>query len=407
MRPEVLPVLLSSAGQRLLEAAEREYAGSGGTDTLALGARLRRDHDPDLVAAVLAQVALRRRAVTKLGAQDASRMYLTPEALEQATPRGVAEHRAARLAAAGPARLVDLGCGIGSDLVAAARAGLHVTGIERDPVRAALARANLAALGLPGRVEEDVAEETDLSGFDLVFADPSRRDPRGRVFDPAAYCPPWSFVEDLLRTRTACVKVSPAIPHRLVPPGVQAEWVSHHGDVKEAALWSGSLVTAPGSSPSAATSAAAPRCATVLPAGATLTAAGVRAEVGPVGGYLYEPDGAVIRAGLVAELAERLDARLLDPQIAYLTADRPVETPYARCYAVVERLPYREKPLRAALRALDVGTLTIKKRGVEVTPETLRRRLRLRGSRAATIVLARVGGAGTALLVEPVSTPGG
>jgi len=290
------------------------------------------------------------------------------------------------------ASVVDLGCGIGADLVALARAGLRVTGVEQDPVRAAMARANLAALGLPGEVVQARAEDVDLSAYDLVFADPARRDARGRVFDPAEHSPPWSFVERLLREADACVKVSPAVPHRLVPEGVEAEWVSEHGQVKEAALWSGALATAA-------------RRATVLPEGADLAASFAGAAggpVGPVADFVHEPDGAVVRAGLVAELAERLGAHLLAPRIAYLSSDAPAGTPLARSFAVVEALPYREKALRAALRARDVGPLTIKKRGVDVTPETLRRRLGLRGSRAATILLTRTGGSATALLVEPV-----
>lgn len=413
MHLDVLHALLADDGQRLLARVAREYDDADGADVLALGTRLRREHDPALVAAALSQVELRRKAVAKLGGDDASRMYLTPEALEQATPRCVADHRAARLARGGgdptslpperphgrgsdgggaPARLVDLGCGIGSDLVAAARAGLHVTGVEQDPVRAAMARANLAALDLPGRVVESAVEDVELSDFDAFFADPARRDARGRVFDPAAYSPPWGFVERLLTTRPGCVKISPAIPHRLVPAGVEAEWVSEHGQVKEAALWSGPL-------------AGAVRRASLLPSGATLTATGARPGVAPIGAFLYEPDGAVIRAGLVGELADLLGAALLDSRIAYLTADRLVATPYARRFTVLEQLPYREKALRAALRTRDVGALTVKKRGVDVTPEVLRKRLALRGRHAATIVLTRAGGSATVLLVEPADGP--
>ena len=400
---EVLQALLSEPGQQLLERATQEYdaAGGGSGDTIALGTRLRRDHDPDLVAAALSQVELRRRAAVKLGAHNAARMYFTPDALEQATPAPVARHRADRIAAAlGAVRIVDLGCGVGSDLLAAARAGLRVVGVELDPVRAAMARANLSALGLSGEVVEADASQMDLSEFGVVFADPARRDARGRVFDPAAYSPPWSFAQHLLTSHTACVEISPAIPHRSVPLGVEAEWVSLDGEVKEAALWSGEL-------------AVARRRATVLPADATITAgttapvfAGGRTAapgpVGRVGAYLYEPDGAVIRAGLVGDLATQIGARLLDPKIAYLTSDVARPTPLARCYTVLEELPYREKALRAALRERDVGPITIKKRGVDVVPEVLRRRLGLRGSTMATVVLTRVGGSATALLVEPV-----
>jgi SAM-dependent methyltransferase len=395
VQPEAVAALLSDPGRRLLDAVTAQ-AGAGGVDPLSLGTRLRRKHDPALVAAVLTQVDLRGRAVAKLGAGDAARMFLTPEALEQATPARVAAHRAARLAHGPgaetdgtPLRVTDLGCGIGADLVALARAGLEVTGVERDPVRAALARANLAALGLPGRVVVAEAEGYDVRDADVVFADPARRDARGRVFDPAAYSPPWSFVQRLLLERAACVKISPALPHRMVPTGVEAEWVSDDGEVKEATLWSPALATTR-------------RRATLLPSGATVVSQDSRPPVGPVGAYLLEPDGAVVRAGLVGEVAARVGARLLDPRIAYLTADEPVRTPLARGYAVVEQLPYREKTLRAALRRRDVGALTIKKRGVEVTPEVLRRRLALRGDRSATLVLTRTAGSAVALLVEPL-----
>jgi hypothetical protein len=181
------------------------------------------------------------------------------------------------------------------------------------------------------------------------------------------------------------------VPHELLPGGVEAEWVSDHGEVKEAALWSGRLATTA-------------RRATVIGDGglATLTdeddpGAGVR----DVGEFLYEPDGAVIRAGLVTAVAAGVDGGLVDEHIAYLTSDASYRTPFARGYRVLERLPYREKQLRAALRERGVGVLTIKKRGVSVSPDELRHRLALQGDRTATLVLTRVAGHGTALLVEP------
>jgi THUMP domain-like len=184
--------------------------------------------------------------------------------------------------------------------------------------------------------------------------------------------------------------VAPGIPHSLVPDGAEAEWVSDQGEVKEAVLWSPAL-------------ASADRRATVIGRGglATLTEEDdPGADVGPVGAFLYEPDGAVIRAGLVTALAAGVQGHLLDRKIAYVSGDTAYHSPFARGYRVLTRLPYREKPLRAALRERNVGTLTIKKRGVDIAPEQLRQRLGLTGDEAATIVLTRVAGEGTALLVE-------
>jgi hypothetical protein len=198
-------------------------------------------------------------------------------------------------------------------------------------------------------------------------------------------------VESVL-TRPACVKVAPGIPHDVVPDGVEAEWVSDEGEVKEAALWSPHL-------------AAARRRATVIRASglATLTDADAPAAppVGDVERFLYEPDGAVIRAGLVSAVAAGVEGHLLDEHIAYVTGAQPFRTPFARSYEVMETLPYREKALRAALRDRNIGPVTIKKRGVSVTPDELRRRLALTGDEAATLVLTRAAGKGTALLVRP------
>ena len=164
--------------------------------------------------------------------------------------------------------------------------------------------------------------------------------------------------------------------------------------MKEAALWSGRLATVA-------------RRATVIGDGglATLTEEDDPGSsvigVGDLGAFLYEPDGAVIRAGLVTAVAAGVGGRLLDRKIAYVTSDESFRTPFARSYRVLEQLPFREKPLRAALRARGIGTLTIKKRGVDVSPEQLRKRLALHGEDEATLVLTRARGEGVALLVKP------
>lgn len=383
--------LLTDDGQHLL--AEATAAVREGSDSLATQARLRRTAEPAHVALALTQAELRSRAVAKFG-DLASRMYFTRDGYEQATRLRVAEHRAARLLAASTATLIDLGCGIGGDLIAAARAGLVVAGVDLDPLRVEIARANLAALGLPGAVTVADATTVDASPFDVAYADPARRTARGRTFDVGDWTPPWPFVETLL-ARDACVKVAPGIPHDLVPAGVEAEWISDQGEVKEAALWSGRLAT----TSRRATVIGQTGLATLTDEDLPTLEAG--APVRAAGEFLYEPDGAVIRAGLVAAVATGVHGGLLDEHIAYVTSDESFRTPFARGYRVLEELPYREKQLRAALRERGIGRLTIKKRGVDVVPEQLRKRLTLQGDEEATLVLTRVAGTGTALLVAP------
>lgn len=374
--------LLSPEGQALLAAvAER----SPDESDLALGTRLRRAHPSALVAAAVTQDALRAKARTKFG-DDAAGMYFTPDALEQATRSRVARHRMQRLGAAGASAVVDLGCGIGGDLVAAARAGLTVRGVERDPVRAAIAQANLDSLGLLGTVETGDATKVSVAEGEVAFIDPARRDGRGRVFSTDGLRPAWEWVTERLRGH-AVAKVMPGIAHTDVPPGVEAEWVSDGGDLVECCLWG---------VPYALTR----RRATLLPSGGTLHATGEPVAVGPVGTYLYEPDDAVIRAGLVSELAAHLGGWLPDAHVAYVSTDRYTATPLARAFRVIAELPFREKQLRAALVARRIGTLTVKKRGVQVVPEQLIRRLRLDGPHSAIVILTRVDGAGRAFLVE-------
>lgn len=377
---------MTSYGQQVLTEATDAYDAG----PLQAASRLSLRHPSDLVAAALTQVVLRQRAATKFG-DSAALMYFTPTGLEQATTRRVAEHRAARLAAAAPQSVLDACCGIGGDLVSLSTAGLTVAGVDKDPLHVAVARANLSALGVPGAVKAADVMSMDLGPFSAVYVDPSRRAARGRIFDVADYSPPWSFVCSLF-DRPACAKVAPGIPRDLVPVGVETEWVSLDGEVKEAVLWSPYLATVR-------------RRATVIRGSglATLTNEDDSASphVRQIGRWFFEPDGAVIRAGLVAACASAVDGGLVDEHIAYVTADRPSTTPFARCFEVLEVLPYREKMLKAALRDRDIGPLTIKKRGVAVAPEEMRKRLALRGSQHATLVLTRAAGKGVALLVRP------
>ncbi|QIK65440.1 SAM-dependent methyltransferase [Nocardioides sp. HDW12B] len=449
--------LLTPAGRRVLALAEELHAA--GVDALRAGEQVRRlalaehaDAPPgaaaDLAAAATTQAVLRARAVARLG-PGAARLLLTPDGLQQATRPEIADRRAARLAAAlrddagphggpdatseapavAPPTVMDLGCGIGADLLALARARLAVAGVDLDPVTAAVAAANFAAapahgVGTRGGVTVADATTVDRSAYDAVFVDPARRTARGRTFDVDAYSPPWSFVEEVLAGPVpAVVKVAPGVPHDRIPAGVEAEWVSVDGEVKEAALWSPGL-------------AQVTRRATVIRTrrrtdpGADATAPTPAYDVeevtdrddpgpdavgtGPVAAYLLEPDGAVVRAGLVTAVAALVGGHLLDEHIAYVAADGtggtggtggtdwPRALRLARAYRVQEELPYQEKRLKAALRERGIGRLTIKKRGVQAVPEELRRRLALRGDAEGTVVLTRVAGRGTALLVDPL-----
>lgn len=386
-------LLATTEGRRLLTELGRRPPGDfEGAELVATIGTLRHRHSAELVAAAVNQTRLRRRAAAKFGSVAGS-MFFTADGLEQATRSRVAAHRARRYA--GSDCVLDLCCGIGGDLLAFTAAGRRVTGVDADPVTVSVARANVGALGYADRVEirEGDATAVDLRGWPAAFCDPARRTAGRRTFDPSAYSPPFAFLQALAdAVRCVGAKVAPGIPHRLVPPGVEAEWVSDDGDVVETALWYGELATAA-------------RRATLLPSGATLVATSAEpAPVGPVGRFLYEPDGAVIRAHLVAEVAAEVGGRCIDKTIAFITADVAESSAFARCFEVTDVLPFSLKRLRAMLQERDVGRVTIKKRGSALDVERLRRDLRLRGSGSATIVLTRVAEAPTALVVRPLGS---
>ena len=368
------------------------------TRAMALSDRLRREGiDPDLVAAALTQSRLRAKAHSKFDT-FADGMLFTPAGLEQATRLTVAAHHARRYVAAGVTKVADLTCGVGADAMAFAGIGLTVLAADTDELTAALATVNLRHFPeAEVRHADGLTLDLETEGVDGVYADPARRASSGkRLFDPGAYAPPLDAVLALrARVPALGVKVGPGVPHAGLPADAEIQWVSVDGDVVEAGLWFGPLAPdGPG------------RSALVLRGRSARVVrdqrGGAAPDVGPVGAYLYEPDGAVIRAGLVAQVAAEVEGRLVDRTIAYVTSDSLHASDAATGYRVLDTLPFGLKRLRTYLRERDVGRLTIKKRGTAVLPEQLRRQLDLRGHQEATIVLTRVAGAQHVIVAEPL-----
>jgi hypothetical protein len=348
-------------------------------------------HSPALVAAVLHQSRLRAKAVAKFG-PFAESMLFTTAGLEQATRLRVAGLHANRYREAGLAHVADLGCGIGADALAMAGLDLTVTAVERDEVTAAIAAFNLASWPSATVIHGD-ATDFAIDEVDAVFLDPARRTSSKRSMDPADWSPSLDFAFGLAERVPVGVKLGPGMDRDLIPAGWEAQWISVDRDVVELGVWSGSLARA-----------GVGRSALVIgPNGAAeLNAAAdsVDEHVAALGEYLYEPDGAVIRARLIGDLARELDARMLDSTIAYLSSDTQVSTPFASCFRILETFALDEKLLKRELAKRSIGTLEIKKRGVDIDPATLRTRLSLRGEASATLILTRSAGTRVALLAE-------
>lgn len=376
-------LLLGPEGPAVLAAAAA--AGEG----LRAAEELRRRWPAELVAAALTQHELRQRAAAKFPAAQA--MLFTRAGLEQASSARVAGVRATRFA--GCSRVADLCTGIGGDLLALA-AVTDVLAVDRDPVHLLLARHNADAAGLGDRVTTwlgDV-EAADLNGVAAAFVDPARRS-GGHRLSAGDVSPSLAWCVSLAQRLPVGVKAAPGLDHALVPAGWELEFVAQDGALKESVLWSPALATTG-------------RRATVIEGAAVSSLAGGHA--GPAalaapGDWVLDPSPAVTRAGLVADLAEQLDAWQFDPMIAFLCATTPQPTPYGRWLRVEASQPWQLKSLAATLAAADVGAVDLRRRGLAGDVEEIRRRLRLRGSRRVTVLMTRYADRPWAIVGTPVA----
>ena len=370
-------------------------------DVLKLVSALRAEgYDPGLVAAVLSQAKLRRRARKKFG-DFTDGMLFTEDGLEQASRLQAAALHAGRFRGAGITQVADLGCGLGAESMAMGAIDLNVRAFEIDEVTAALAVFNLGAFD---NVEVEQADITtlDLSQFEALFFDPARRELDGkgeratRKFDPAQFSPNFNWVLEQARTKPTGIKLGPGHPHEAIAQDAEAQWLSIDGDLVELALWFGEVKR-----PKVA------RAATVVNSTGrheivSETFESEPADVSPLKQFIYEPDNAVVRSHLIADLAREVGASLISREIAYLSSDREIDSPMMRGFRVVDEMAFDRKKLKAYLRERNIGTLEIKKRGVDVVPEQLRKEMSLKGEIAATLILTRVGDDHRALIAQPL-----
>lgn len=384
------------------------------SDAVSVATRLRVDGcTPEQASALLTQKRLQVRAREKFG-EFAEGMLYTPDGLEQASRLEVAATHAGRYAAASLATVHDLGCGIGSDAMAMSALGVTVHSIDVDPLTAAVADVNLRpwpdSRARVGIAEDFEAPLDPLHARAGVWLDPARRTPgvsdrsgrTRRVFRLDEISPSWDFVLSVARDVPATgAKLSPSLPHDIPPLGTEAQWTSWQGTVLECAVWWGPLVKEAG------------RSARVLRKGLPPVEVDQRTcEEGPahadsladIGTWLYEADRAVNRAGLIGTVTGVTSGVELEAGLGYVTSDHEVDLGHARRFEVLEAMPFSVKGLRAWLRERGITGLTVKKRGIRLDEDQLRRQLKIgRGAGAgetATIVLTRVAGAQTVLVVS-------
>ena len=362
-------------------------------DVVKLVSSLRAEgYHPSLVAAVLTQAKLRRRARKKFG-DFTDGLLFTEAGLEQSSRLQAAALHAGRFRGAKLSEVADLGCGIGAESLAFASVDLKVRAFEIDEVTAALATFNLGAFDDVEVTHADVTT-IDLSQFEGLFFDPARRDSKERKFDPAEFSPNFDWVVEQARSKPTGIKLGPGHPHEAIPEDSEAQWLSIDGDLVELALWFNEVKR-----PKVA------RAATLINASGRheIISENRISDSAPLDNlkrYIYEPDNAVVRSHLIAELAEKIDATLVAPQIAYLSSDAIIESPFVRGFEVLDEMAFDRKKLKSYLREKNIGTLEIKKRGADVVPEELRKELQLKGENAATLIVTRIGDAHRALIAK-------
>ncbi len=383
MTPEDFQFLLTETSQQWLD--ELRQTPITKHNHLQIITTLRREFPAAQAQALLETAVLRQQASNKFS--KAAQMYFTRPAMEQATAETVSRYRAQRFAQLGCKTIADLGCSIGGDALAFAEFA-EVTGVDWDPVRLLMAQENVRAYGYGEQFHPLQADLLSLTPFpaDAYFFDPARRDERGRrFFSVHDYQPPLSLV-DQWRAQVAdtAVKISPGVAYDELPHDAEVEFISLKGEVKEGVLWYGRFRSTK-------------RRATLLPTNLSITTDDLPPEPIPSiapQAYLYEPDGAIIRAHLIEAIAPQLEASKISDDIAYLTSDKELSTPFARCFAVQDYFPFQLKQLRQYLRNHQIGEVTIKKRGSPLEPDQLKQQLRLKGNgdKACILFLTQIMG---------------
>ncbi len=400
--------LLASDGQAAIAGAA-ELAPAEETFLTCL-TQLQKRFPTDLAKAALETVILRRRCKASAKFSRADSMYFTRPALEMASSEIISRYRAQRFAPF--ARVADLCCGLGGDTIglasrspsdravrsgegAGGRGGGQTLAVDNDPLHLALAAANLAACHLRADFLEADLTKSPLPAADAYFFDPGRRSNSRRIFSVRDYQPPLFLINSWL-PRPLGVKISPGVNlAELADYDCEIEFISLGGDLKEAALWFGPFKTVE-------------RRATILnssnsPISLTPSSSPLPlVSLSPPLSFLYEPDPAILRAGLVRTLANQIGARQIDPDIAYLTSDTLTPTPFARAFAIEAAMLFSQKRLREKLRAMNVGRVTVKKRGSPLDPDEFARSLKLKGDEERIVFLTHVMGKAWVLIGKAV-----
>lgn len=355
---------------------------------LAIQTQLRREYSDRLVRGAFALCELRRRGMAKFS--RAAEMWFDRQGLEQATSEPVARHKAGRFTG----EVLDLCSGIGGDCLALAQT-CSVTAVDSNPIAGLRTQWNAEVYGAGPRVTIECRDVATVDSREtLVHIDPDRRaQAGGRAVRVEDYVPGLDFLQKLARGgRGGAIKLSPAANFGGKFRDVEIELVSLDGECKEATIWFGEL------------RGKASWRATVLPSGDTVAAEPLEfaADISTPLQYVFDPDPAVVRSGLVDAVAVRLRLCRLDAAEEYLTGAEPIQSGFVQAFEVLAELPNNATEIRKYFRAAEFGQVEIKCRHIPIEVESIRRRLPLSGNQSGVLIFARVSGKARALVCRRV-----
>ncbi len=390
MNLSTLNQLLGPNGAAALALAAETDHGDG--ELLGAQSRLRKKFPAELARAAVETLLLRRKAATKF--TRAAEMFFEREALEVSSGETISRYRAERYAKYDC--VGDFGCGMGGDAIALATPTRSVVAVDTDAVRLRLAEENLKVYGHTGNfIRADLLTDP-LPLVPAAFADPGRRAEGKRFLALADYSPPpGELIARLSKKFPIGFKLAPGAPWEdlALYPG-EVEFIAVDGELKECALWLGELRTVA-------------RRATLLTSdgGRQTFAAEVPAERRDqidIGKYLYDPEAAVNRAGLVPNIAIQLDAFPIDAVVQLLTADHARASHFATCYRVEKVLPLDARKISAYLRSHDIGRITAVKRGSLADTDALQAKWKLSGPTHRFVLFTRAASQQVAVVAERV-----
>jgi hypothetical protein len=383
--------LLSPAAAPWISAAGTADTLRGG-ELVRLVQQLRKTLSPQQAHLLVELVELRRRGRDKFVAAD--RMYFTRIGLEQATDERISKYKANRFQVG--SRVADLCCGIGGDLLALAARG-ETVGVDASELLSLIASRNAEVSELPrANVKTSLAQDVDVGDFDAWHIDPDRRPSGKRTTRVELHEPPLEALERMLTANPqGAVKLAPAaeVPQRWLEEA-ECEWLGSRGECRQLVIWHGQLAKSPGR-----------RVATIVD-----VAAEVRQVVGDasdelevadhIGQFVYEPHATVLAAKVSATLADEHRLQAVTGGVAYLTGDNRIEDPAIVGFEVLDVLPLDVKQITAWLAQRNIGPIEVKKRGVEVDPLALQRKLQSKREHPAVLLLMPLEGRAAAVMAR-------